>query len=164
MVCFACRKTFKAVLAYDMMKRDGVWKKVAYLERRARKDHPQPLTEAERELYMSLYTRYEKAGTKCPDCGGKMADVGLDYRAPQKTDVRAWKMLKSLYTTGFNFNSCGCSGPGLIPKNKEQYEAHLKDRLETFTGNAKLNRYNDREYWAEKARLVQTELKKINTR
>ena len=35
--------------------------------------------------------------------GGKMANMGLDFRAPKKTDIQAWEAVKGLFVTGRSF-------------------------------------------------------------
>ena len=57
---------------------------------------------------------------KCPDCGNLMADMGLDFEAPKKKDDKAWKHLATLFQVGITFHSCGCSGPGFIPRNQNE--------------------------------------------
>jgi len=44
----------------------------------------------------------------CPDCSKPMSDMGLDFRAPRKTDIVAWKILEILAQNGFTFHGCGC--------------------------------------------------------
>jgi hypothetical protein len=40
--------------------------------------------------------------------------MGLDFKAPPKSDVRAWEIMRALYEHGFNFHNCGC-GVGFKP-------------------------------------------------
>ncbi len=72
---------------------------------------------------------------RCPECGNLMANMGLDFKSPKKTDVKAWKHMCTLYEVGITFHSCGCNGPGYIPNDskalvnyfeeiKKQYLAH----------------------------------------
>ncbi|WP_158963575.1 hypothetical protein [Myroides fluvii] len=62
------------------------------------------------------------SAAKCPQCGNLMADMGKDFEAPKKGDDKAWKHIKDLYQVGFIWYSCGCVGPGYIPRD---YEALL---------------------------------------
>jgi len=57
---------------------------------------------------------------KCPECGELMADMGLDFEAPKKNDIKAWGHITTLYQVGITFHSCGCTGPGYIPKDSEE--------------------------------------------
>jgi len=56
---------------------------------------------------------------KCPQCGSLMANMGKDFEAPKKGDNKAWQHIKDLYEVGITYHSCGCSGPGYIPKDLE---------------------------------------------
>lgn len=73
---------------------------------------------------------------KCPNCGSVMANMGMDFEAPKKSDVRGWDHIKTLYSLGITFHSCGCTGPGYIPNTKDgligyfeeirrEYQRHL---------------------------------------
>lgn len=58
--------------------------------------------------------------TKCPQCREFMANMGLDFESPKKDDIKKWEHIKSLFSVGITFHSCGCSGPGYIPNSKEK--------------------------------------------
>lgn len=72
---------------------------------------------------------------KCPQCGGLMADMGLDFKPPRKTDIKAWQNVKDLYNVGITFHSCGCSGPGYIPKDREEIIKRLSDTRISYINN-----------------------------
>lgn len=72
---------------------------------------------------------------KCPECGELMADMGLDFEAPPKNDKKEWEHIKNLYQVGITFHSCGCTGPGYIPKDKEQLIAYLQKILAAYHRN-----------------------------
>ena len=108
---------------------------------------------------------------KCPECGGFMADLGLDFRSPRKTAVKEWKIIEGLYTIGTSFYSCGCNGPGYIPSHPRDYETYLnkvlqgyENHIATFQSQTlqecgdKLERIH---YWNERADLVRKELLSI---
>ncbi|WP_312846713.1 hypothetical protein [Chryseobacterium oranimense] len=63
---------------------------------------------------------------KCPQCGELMANMGLDFKSPAKNDDKKWQHIKSLYRVGITFHSCGCSGPGYIPEDKENLISYLE--------------------------------------
>lgn len=65
---------------------------------------------------------------KCPQCAELMANMGLDFESPKKENSKEWNHLKNLYAVGITFHSCGCSGPGYIPKDNEE----LKDYFESI--------------------------------
>lgn len=56
---------------------------------------------------------------KCPECGELMANMGLNFESPAKNDHKQWAHIKNLYKVGITFHSCGCSGPGYIPQDRE---------------------------------------------
>lgn len=66
---------------------------------------------------------------RCPQCGLLMANMGMDFAPPKKTDIKAWKTLESLYAVGVTFHSCGCSGPGWRPREPIELVAFLEARL-----------------------------------
>ncbi|MFD2921605.1 hypothetical protein ACFS6H_17940 [Terrimonas rubra] len=69
---------------------------------------------------------------KCPQCCELMANMGLDFAAPKKEAVREWKHIENLYTVGISFHSCGCSGPGYIPRSTEQLIEYFNDTLQDY--------------------------------
>ncbi len=69
---------------------------------------------------------------KCPECGGLMANMGLDFKSPSKNDLKAWQHMRSLYAVGITYHSCGCSGPGYIPSSTEAIVAYLETRLADY--------------------------------
>lgn len=56
----------------------------------------------------------------CPRCGVGGVNVGKDYRVPRKNRVNQWKKLQVLIESNFQFQSCGCRGPGRIPETYAQ--------------------------------------------
>lgn len=69
---------------------------------------------------------------KCPECGGTLADMGLDFKSPPKDDEKAWKHISELFVSGITFHSCGCSGPGYIPKDREHLLNHLEKTRDQY--------------------------------
>ena len=61
---------------------------------------------------------HDAARSVCPQCAGRMAKMGLDFKAPPQNDVEAWRIVERLYARGLNFGSCGCGGPGYTPPKK----------------------------------------------
>ncbi|QXP78757.1 MULTISPECIES: hypothetical protein [Winogradskyella] len=100
--CFECRKTFKRRLLIDIDGNTG-YSKV-----------------------------WENQPYKCPECSGMTANMGLDFESPKKTDLKAWNHIRDLYETGITFHSCGCSGPGYIPKDKQSLIMFLQEKKENY--------------------------------
>lgn len=61
----------------------------------------------------------------CPDCRAAMTDMGLDFKAPPKRNVKQWKKVELLRNAGVGYSSCGCSGPGYRPKTLSEVPAFL---------------------------------------
>ena len=124
-ICFTCRKSFKQSTIEDNIIQNGDWDmyRRAYLyynnnrSKQFRKDNP--------ELIKRFETQYRNKEYKCPECGSKMNNIGLDFKAPRKNKIKEWEIIKSMYTLGNSFHSCGCDGPGYIPKTKQDYRDHL---------------------------------------
>ena len=83
---------------------------------------------------------------KCPQCGDLMANMGLDFESPKKDDLKSWEHIKSLYSVGIAFHSCGCSGPGYIPNSKEKLIEYFEDKKETYLKNM--------DFWRSRAEPV----------
>ena len=73
--------------------------------------------------------------SKCPECGELMADMGLDFKAPAKSDKKAWEHLANLYKAGVTFHSCGCYGPGFVPKSRQALVDMLEERKTRYIRN-----------------------------
>ena len=89
--CFRCRKAFKP------LQREG-------REQRVEIGQARPLR-VPRELV-------------CPDCSHPMVDMGLDFKAPPRSDREMWQILEILHTHGFHFGGCGCGGVGFVPPRR----------------------------------------------
>jgi len=84
----------------------------------------------------------EETPGKCPQCQQPMVNIGKDFEAPKQTDIKAWSHIKTLYTVGITFHSCGCTGPGYIPNDKERLTAYFEDLLRDYQCNL--------EFWRER--------------
>lgn len=100
--CFNCRKTFKRRLLRDI----------------SSESH----NKEEFQLKEAI----------CPECGELMADMGMDFQAPKRTDMKAWRHIQVLHSVEITFHSCGCAGPAYVPNTKETLIEHLKDRRKDF--------------------------------
>lgn len=85
-----------------------------------------------RRLLCDVSGEKESKEATCPECGLPLADMGLDFKSPPKDDIKAWTHMASLYTVGVTFHSCGCSGPGYIPKDKETLREHLEETKKKY--------------------------------
>jgi hypothetical protein len=106
---------------------------------------------------------------KCPECGNLVADMGLDFATPRKDDIKSWKHLQQLYTVGITFHSCGCNGPGYIPKDEEEFIAYLqksKDRycknlIEISPSKRGIKNDEEKQFWISAIKKVEEQLAQI---
>ena len=63
----------------------------------------------------ALRAEYREAVSVCPQCAGRMEEMGLDFRAPPQKDAEAWEIIGHLRERGFAFFGCGCGGPNHAP-------------------------------------------------
>jgi hypothetical protein len=40
----------------------------------------------------------------CPQCGMKLIETGMAFKAPKQTDIKAWERLAQLFRSGYRFN------------------------------------------------------------
>ncbi|MFT3679369.1 MAG: hypothetical protein QM791_03800 [Ferruginibacter sp.] len=89
---------------------------------------------------------------KCPECGSLMANMGKDFESPKKDNIKEWEHIKSLYSVGITFHSCGCTGPGYIPNTKERLIAYFQEQLREY--------HHQLEFWRQ--RIEPTNEREIN--
>ena len=131
--CFRCRKAFKQPSIEDWTRVQGTSYALSQLRRVTW--NPKLLAEREELLGVTLdhiETQYKNATFKCPECTDAMVDLGRDFKAPRKTDRRAWEAIKKIYALGHSFHTCGCNGPGFIPSTPTEYKQYLAERRETY--------------------------------
>jgi hypothetical protein len=83
--------------------------------------------------------------TRCPSCGGILHVMGLDFKAPKRTDTAAWKAAELLTQGGVGFSSCGCNGPGYRPVKPGKVDGFLEDlELQRHEGMRLLQKFKSR--------------------
>lgn len=163
--CFTCRKTFKQPNYIDLLKRIGKDQYASHIRRQ-----PNGQFTEKQLAQQALIEEFKNREVKCPECGNYMADLGFDFRSPKKTAVKEWAIIEGLYTIGKNFYSCGCNGPGYIPKEPADYAVYLKKMLQQYeeeihtcqekTMEECPDKADQVSYWHEKAILVKEEIKR----
>jgi hypothetical protein len=167
--CFSCRKAFKQPPIEDWLAvRDLGY---VYKELHRLWLHKLGLERREEELghrLADLEAEYRDAVHNCPECGEPMADMGLDFKPPRQEDVRAWRALEGLLRVGHVFRTCGCDGPGFIPRTTGQYREYLEDRMRLYAEHLRTTqqsidlcaerKHESAEYWAERVAAVESEL------
>lgn len=73
----------------------------------------------------------------CPECRSLMANVGLDCEIPKKSNTQQWKVLESLYEIGITYHSCGCGGPGYMPKELDELKSFLLNMKTVYSNHYK---------------------------
>ena len=184
-LCFHCRKQFKQYTPFEKMG-DGLSDHYAKLDRKSRGEYRLPkfhgdydrnnpiilLTPEEKIEYDALTKQYY-SDLLCPQCRGAMAHVGLDIKAPKMSDKAAWKALQGSYSLGYTFGSCGCSGPGFVPTDKNEYKDFLEHKLAEYEQNLakciksvenpelNITLYYDKFYWLERVDKIKEALKVV---
>lgn len=87
----------------------------------------------------------EPGQPKCPQCGGPMSSMGLDFQAPKQRDERQWEKVELLFSRGFAYHSCGCGGPGYRPQTLAEVPEFLSRQPPRSEGEALLRRIFARE-------------------
>jgi len=111
--CFSCCKAFKRPLLSDTGRHQstaGRW----YAEQAGKEGQG--------------WGTEEQVAATCPNCGKLMADMGLDFKAPVRIDRKAWQHLRTLYSVGITFHSCGCGGHGYVPATTDALANYLTSR------------------------------------
>lgn len=163
--CFACRKVFRRPSPWQLMEQDDVASRYDQLYR-AKKT-----AETSEEL-AQLEAKYYERVQVCPDCRGQMADLGMDFKAPKRSDVKEWKIVASMYRMGHRFQTCGCDGPGFIPSAPHEHKRYLEKikgvyqrRLaehQTSDEDTRWERVERSRYWSERIARVQRALDELH--
>ena len=170
--CFDCRKAFKQAPMRDWLALHGL--EYAYDELSRIWAHKPSLQRREVELgvrYGELMVKYQDAAHRCPECREPMIDMGLDFKPPKQQDKKAWRILQGMYRVGHAFQTCGCNGPGWVPKSQSDYKHYLEERRASYS--AQLSRVQLDEdcstqdkneagnHWSELIVQVEAELRSI---
>ncbi len=57
-----------------------------------------------------------KGATVCPECAQPMIDAGQDFKPPKRGNRNQWRKVALLFGNGVTFHTCGCRGPGDMPR------------------------------------------------
>jgi hypothetical protein len=79
--CFKCRKSFKRV------------QEVANISRFM-------TAEQQKAALNKTWERNSAMEHKCPDCGNSTFKMGIDFKAPKKSDVKAWAEVEKFILSG----------------------------------------------------------------
>jgi hypothetical protein len=72
--------------------------------------------------------RVKEPERACPECGTPMVNVGVNFRAPKRQNIRKWKALeKMVLEHGMIFN---CKdGHGFIPRSARELDQTVRNQL-----------------------------------
>lgn len=138
--CFSCRKAFKKTALDDYVEHVGL--KFQYQKIIEASSSLQNRKKIEMELgisYEEIKSRYLNDVSVCPQCGGQMAAMGLDFRPTSSKDVDAWNIISILYENGFAFKGCGCGGGLTPPKKQSEINEWLNMHVRKSEGEILLN-------------------------
>ncbi len=128
-VCFSCRKQFKRPPLEDVVAQQG---RLDVLERLQRSFFDSAArAKAERETGTTLddlKADHARLVSKCPQCGERMAHLGLDFKPPPSSATKVWRRIETVHRLGHCWCTCGCNGPGFIPNTGPELATYLKDR------------------------------------
>ena len=168
--CFSCRKSFKKVTVKDFFAQRGLVNVFKSLRNCRTKRERELVEEKYRTTADHLITEYQNLISRCPDCGGQMANMGMDFKSPKKDDLKAWKIVSGMYRMGAIFQTCGCNGFGYVPKSPSAYREYLEENLASYTDclanveqNLELTPYQRLEqatYWSNRIAKVRIEIDK----
>lgn len=166
--CFLCRKAFKQPPIEDYL--DSRGRGYVYQQLRQLWASKKMLKLREQELgyrLSDLEEEYRNATRKCPECSSEMIDMGLDFKPPKQSDAKAWKTLQGMFRVGHAFHTCGCDGPGWIPKSTSDYRNYLdstkkdyEEQLKRVQGSSTLSSEGKKEaaeFWASRIEAIDRE-------
>lgn len=170
--CFDCQKSFKQPNILEWLAvRD---KDYIYRELSRMQSHPPILERMESEFGVrlsDLECEYASNAFLCPECKKPMANMGLDFKPPTKTDASTWRSFKTMFRVGHCFHTCGCNGIGLIPQSHSDLKSYLNERRNAFKVQFDLidSRARDvetrtmvRSYWMSLISRIDSELSLLN--
>jgi hypothetical protein len=76
-----------------------------------------------------------------------MNSMGLDFRAPKRTNLKQWQKVRVLFAHGIAFHSCGC-GAGYRPRDLRDVPEFLERTLKKSPGQLFLERVPRRRHSA----------------
>jgi hypothetical protein len=73
-----------------------------------------------------------------------MVDMGLDFKAPPKSDHEVWEILEALYKNGFTFNGCGCYVGFTPPRSLREVPDWLEKHRSRSEAESLLKKFESR--------------------
>ena len=63
----------------------------------------------------------------CPNCGGKLLEMGRSFKAPPARNLEQWAKVQALYNAGFRFSSYRSKDAPPLPSKLSEVEAFIRD-------------------------------------
>lgn len=73
-----------------------------------------------------------------------MMDMGLDFKAPVKSNAEAWQVLRVLAANGVTFHGCGCFVGFKPPRKLRDVPEWLERHLQKSESERLLSRFESR--------------------
>jgi hypothetical protein len=89
-----------------------------------------------RKSYSRPHSAYGHVPEKCHNCGEPVALLNQKFKPPKKSDIKAWEVVKLLYTNGFTYQhvykdiSKSLTVDENSSENYVEYPTNLKDANE----------------------------------
>ena len=98
--CFACRKSFKKTNFIDYLNQTNQLETYRRLTRSRKESEKLQAQERYGTTEVAIEAKYYQKISICPDCGGPMANMGMDFKSPKMSDTRAWKIIAGMHKIG----------------------------------------------------------------
>lgn len=140
--CFDCRKTFKKTSITDWTKQKGLDYAYKKLLRDWSTKNRKKTEDVVGTTYEKIRDDYLEDVATCPQCGGAMAGMGYDFKAPKVGATEEWEVIRALYDHGFAFHGCGCSVGYTPPKRISGLQTFFRAHGRLSEGQRLLERLN----------------------
>ena len=107
--CFACRKMFRQAVPHERYDRH------LYSDNDASVNRDKPSRKQPVVPQVSV----------CPQCKQPMHNLGMDFKAPPRDNLKQWEKARQLYAHGYHWRGCGC-GMGLRVKTLAEVQPFLE--------------------------------------
>lgn len=71
------------------------------------------------------FKRGSDEAAACPDCGGKLHEMGRSFRVPRREDEEQWRKVQKLFALGFRFFGHGSSESERLPRFLRDVDAFV---------------------------------------
>lgn len=103
---------------------------------------------------------HKNSSNICPQCGKALYFVGLDFKAPRKSEIKQWLKIEKLVRAGIRFAPTGwqMDGPGPRPATLGEVDEFLRAEIERHRSVERARRANARDELLSKRRKRRGEI------